>query len=483
MSRPDTTLLAALVAVALILPAPAARAAEEVDAVPAYEPLLQADTAPVQLSGIRRDKLPNGLTIYYVEHHELPVVTLRLIVPRAGLYNPMEKPGLTMAMGAMLTKGTATRSAMDVAGAMDYVGGMIDSGAGWNGTYVEASVLTRDLGLALDLVSDVALRPSFPEEELERYKLQTISEILYNKDDPGIIADEHFARFVYGDHPYAAPLEGTAESLEAMTRDDIQAQYDRLFVPRGAVLVVAGDVQSRRLKKMLKHYFGGWKAKAPPKAGAGDPQVAEGGQILLVDKPDAVQSEIRMGYVLAPYNMGDDYHAFKLMDYCFGRGGFSSRLMLKIRAEMGLTYGIYSSLSARQNAGAYTISSFTKTETTAVLVEEVQKQMEFAIAGGFTAGELRDAKAYLIGSYPGRFETPSQIASQIQSTLLFDFGDPVEFVGSYREKIGAVTLEQVNEMARKYLQPANVRVVVVGNAAEVEELLVPLGTVQVVEPG
>ncbi len=474
--------LAILAALSLAGPAAAGDPDPTADPVPAYEPILKAETDPVQLTGVHEHRLPNGLTIYTVEQHELPVVTVRLVVPRAGLFNPLDQPGLTQAMGTLLAKGTATRSAMEVAGAMDYVGGVIDSGAGWNGTFVEASVLTRDLELALELVADVALRPSFPAEELERYQRQTVSDILYNQDDPGVIADQAFARFVYGDHPYAFPLEGTAESVQALTRDDLVAHYERLFVPQGAVLVVAGDVQPRRLKKFVKHHFGGWSAPRATRTQAKDPTVAEGGQILVVDRPDAVQSEIRIGYVLAPYNMGDETHAFQIMDYCFGRGGFSSRLMRQIRAEMGLTYGIYSSLDARQQAGAYTISSFTKTETTAVLIEEVQRQMERAIADGFDPEELRDAQAYLIGSYPGRFETPGQIAGQIQSTLLFGFGDPVEWIGGYREAVGAVTLEQVDAMARQHLRPDDVRIVVVGNAAEVVPLLEPLGTVQVVEP-
>ncbi len=477
MSARTRTWMAAALATAALLARPAPSPAEDV--VPAYEPSAEVDAAPVRLPGVTTETLGNGLAVVYVPHHELPVVSVRLLVLAGGLYNPLDRPGATSFMGYLLTKGTVRRTAMEIADAIDFVGGSIDAGAGFNGSYVEASVLARDLDLALDLVADVARNPSFPDDEIERMRQQLLADVMYNRDDPGTIADEFFARHVYGAHPYAFPVDGTAESLRAMTRDDIVAQYQLLFDPARTVLVVAGDIDPRKVRRKVRKHFASWSGSGAD-LHAEDPVGADEPPVLVVDKPGAVQSQIRIGYLLAPLNMGEDTYAFKVMNYCFGGGGFSSRLMQRIRADLGLTYGIYSSLDSTQRVGAFTVSSFTKTESTGELIDEVLAQMRLAIDEGFTEEELAAAKAYLVGSYPASFETPGSIASQLQSALLFGFGDPVDHVARYRERIGAVTLEQVNAMAREALRPDQVRITVVGASDEIAPQVEHLGDVAVV---
>ena len=468
---------------AALLALPAAQsgavfAAGDEDLVPAFNPPEKLDTSPVELPEITKRIYKNGLTVYYVPHHELPVVSMRLIALTGSLYNPMDKPGLTGFMADLLTKGTEKRTAPEIADAIDFVGGSLNSGAGWNGTYVQVSVLKRDFELGLDLLSDVSLHPTFPEEEIERTRRQWIAGLMQAKDNPGTIAGQAFDRFVYGDHPFAFPVDGTVESVQGFTRADLVAQHERLFVPGNVVLAVAGDITPKAADKLVRRAFGKWPKGERPVPAAGDPVASKGGEILLVDKPDAVQSEIRMGYVLGRYNMGDDFFAFKLMNYMVGGGGFNSRLMLRLRNELGLTYSLRSGLSPRQQAGAYTISSFTKTETTGEMIKEIYAVLDTILAEGFTAEELKDAKSYLIGSYPMNFETPAQIATQFQTLLLYDFGDPAKHIASYRQKIAEVTLEDVNRLAKKYLHPDRIRIAVVGVGDEVEDQLKPFGSVE-----
>lgn len=448
------------------------------DVVPAYTPPAVVDASPVKLPKITKKVLKNGLTVYYIPQHEVPIATIRLTLPMGVLYNPPGKAGLTDFMASLLTKGTETRSATDISDAIDFVGGELDAGAGNNSTYVTADVLSRDLDLAFDLVSDVALHPTFPDDEIDRLRTQTLSSIMADKDNASTIASKEFSHWVYGDHPYGQPDEGTTESLQGMTRDDLVTQHDRLFVPETAILAIAGDFDQKKAEKLVKKYFGDWKKEPAPELKVEEPQVLEGGKILLVDKPDAVQTEIRMGYVLAPYNMGDDLYAFRVMDYLFGGGGFSSRLMLKVRNELGLTYGIYSYIQPRQQKGAYMITTNTRTPATEQMISEIYKMFDTVVDSGFTQKELDDAKAYMIGAYPRQFETPSQIAMQFQSLLLFDFGDPAEFIKDYRQNISNVTLEQVNALAKKYLKKSELRMTVVGNASEFEDALGQFGDVE-----
>lgn len=458
-------------------------AQEDVDHVPAYQPVDKIDTSPVVLPKITRKVYRNGLTIYYVPHHELPVVSMRLLALKGSLYNPADKAGLTEFMSDLMTQGTKSRSATEIAESIDFIGGSLNSGAGWNGTYVQCSVLKKDLETGLDLLSDVVLHPSFPEEEIDRLRTRTVSSIMSDKDSPGTIASKQFAKFLYGGHPYASPLSGTMESVQSFTRDDIISQYHRIFNPGNVVLAIAGDINPKKVNKLVSKYFGTWQKSGDSPKEPAAPERGAGGEILLVDKPDAVQSEVRLGYILEPSNFNgnsSEMFAFKVMNYIFGGGGFSSRLMLRIRNDLGLTYGIYSNLASRQQNGAYTISSFTKTESTGEMVKEVFGVMNKTLEEGFTEDELNDAKSFLAGQYPSNFETPSSIASQFQSVLLFDLGKPDKYISSYRQKIAEVTLEDVNRMAKKYLHPDWLRIVVVGKAEEVRDQLAPFGKLKVI---
>jgi len=453
-------------------------AQQEFDPVPEYIPKAKIDTSPVKLPEITKKTLKNGLIVYYIPHKELPVVSMRLLILSGSLYNPMDEPGLTEFMAGLLSKGTEKRTATQIAQEIDFIGGNLNNGAGWNGTYVQTDVLARDFEKGLDLLTDVALHPTFPEEEIERSRKQTLSSLMSNKDEPDVIADQQFNHFVYGEHPYAFPEEGTMESVPAFNHDSLVKQYKRLFVPGNAVFTVAGDFDLKKAHKLVERYFADWKSGDKPQPASEDAIRGAGGEILLIDKTDAVQSEIRLGYILGPYNLGEDYYAFNMMDYIFGGGGFSSRLMLRIRNELGLTYDIYSDLSAKQQAGAYTIGSFTKLESTGEIIDEIYSVMRKTIQEGFTEEELNDAKSFLVGQYPNRFEVPNQIATQFQTVLLYKFGDPVDHISRYRERIASVTLEDVNRMAKKYLHPDWLRITVVSNAEAVKGQLEKFGKIE-----
>ncbi|MCB2212249.1 insulinase family protein [bacterium] len=449
------------------------------DVVPAFTPSQAFDVDPVKLPDFKHKNLDNGMQVYYIPDHELPLVNVRIMFPAGKLHNPMDKPGLNNFVADMLLKGTENRSATEIAETIDFVGGSINTGAGNNTMYMNCGVMSRDMELGFELMADALMNPTFPEDEIERLRMQRVSGLMTNVDDPGTIADEQWNKWVYGDHPYSQPTVGTVESVQSFTRDDLVMQHQRLIVPGHAVMLLSGDFEYKDAQKLVNKYFSGWIGNNPPQVLIAGAEADKGREILLIDDPNAVQSEVRMGYILGPYNLGDDMYAFNLMDYIYGGGGFSSRLMKRVRTELGLTYGIYSGLDARVQNAAYSISGSTKNDGTGQFITESLRLMEEAVENGFTQEELRDAKAYMLGSYPRRFETPSQVAGQFQNALILDLGDPDEYIANYRKKMAAVDLDDINEMAKKYLHPDQVRIVVVGNAEVVKPMLDEVGTVTV----
>jgi zinc protease len=449
------------------------------DVVPAFSPSQTFDVDPVELPDFKHKTLKNGMQIYYIPDHELPLASMRLMFPAGKLLNPMDKAGVNNFMVDMLLKGTETRSATEISEAIDFVGGSIGSGAGNNTAYMTCSVMSRDLELGMELITDALMNPTFPEEELERLRTQRVSSLMTNVDNPSSVASEQWNIWVYGDHPYSMASGGTVESVSGFTRDDLVMQHEKLIVPGHAVLILSGDFKQKDAAKLVDKYFGDWDGVDAPKVTVTDAQPGTGREILLIDKPDAAQAEIRMGYILGPYNLGDDMYAFRQMDYIYGGGGFSSRLMKRVRVELGLTYGIYSGLDARTQNAAYSISGSTKNESAGTFIGESLILMQDAIDNGFEEQELKDAKAYMLGSYPRQFETPSQVASQFQNALILDLGDPDKYIANYRKNMATVELSDINAAAKKYLNPDLVRIVVVGNAEIVAPQLEEFGNVTV----
>ncbi len=457
-----------------------AMAEGDVDLVPAYDAKQHIDMSPMPLPDITKKSLKNGMTVYYIPSHELPVASVQINMPGAGLYCPLDKAGLVDFMSGLLDQGTETRSAQDIAATMDFIGGSLSVSSGYNACNVGMDVLTRDLETGLEIMADVIMNPTFPEAEIERARQQWMSGLMMEKDEPSAIADKVWTRFVYGaDHPYGLPQNGTMESVQSFTRQDLVDLQNVLLTPKGAVMVVSGDIEPKKAHKLINKYFGDWKGNDLPAVAHPDPTEKPGGKILVVDKPDAVQTQIRMGYILAPKNMNhENYYAFNLMNYLFGGGGFSSHLMLRVRNELGLTYGAYSGLDYRRQKGAYTMDTYTGTENTGLMVEEMLGVMNNVRAEGFNNDELTDAKAYIIGTYVMGFETPAQVGGKFITTILYELGVPEDYIANFRKNYGSVTLDEVNAAAVKYLQPENIRIVLVGVADDIIPQVEKFGEVQ-----
>jgi len=447
------------------------------DPVPAYVPPAVPSLAPVKLPPIQEKVLENGLRVIVVEFHEVPVIALRLQVKAGSFYDPPGKAGLTQFMSGLLTQGTQSLSATQIAEKIDFVGGNISAGSGWDASNVDCSVLQKHLNVAVELIKDVALHPAFAEDEIERLRQQTLSSIKNAKDQPENLADEEFDKWLFGEFPYAQPIGGTEASVTSFTRDDILAQYGRIFLPNHSTLAVIGDVSANEGFRLAEKMFGNWKGGSLPAASAALPPPPQGYRIHIVDKADATQTQIRLGH-LGVERKTEDYFPLVVMNYILGGGGFSSRMMKTIRAELGLTYGIGSSFSMRREAGPFIIDTFTKNESTLQAIQETIKLVKQYQEEGPTEKELAEAKSYLEGSYPLNFETPGQIAGQLLNIDLYKLGE--DYIEMYRSRVAAVTSEDVMRVARRYLHPDDLNIVVVSKVDDVKASLESLGPVEVI---
>jgi predicted Zn-dependent peptidase len=405
--------------------------------------------------------LANGLHVFVIPGGKQPAVSIRLVVPSAGTSrDPLGKPGVAAMSASLLTDGTATRSAQQIAEAIDFVGGTLSAEAHSDATYVTATVVKKDFLLGFELLSDVVLHPAFERAELDRRREQLLSNLNVQYSDPNYLADAVFSRVVYGQHPYGLPEEGTPETARKFEREDVIRFRKENYAPRGALLAVAGEVTPEEAFAAAEKFLGPWEelSVAPPPAANFPP--AGGVRIVVVDKSDAVQTQIRVGKPALARNSAD-YDPFYVANRVFG-GGFNSRLSTRVRQEKGLTYGAYSRLDARGLGGSFFAGTSTKTETTVEATKLVVDLIAQMAKGDVTKQELDFARDYLVGVFPIQTETPAQVAGRVLNVALY--GLPADYNETYQQRILAVNAEQVRAMSARYLDAAQLVIVLVGNA-------------------
>jgi len=434
------------------------------------EPQMPAAAAPRPFDFPRpaTKVLPNGLEVFVVPRNRQPAVSITLLIPSAGgFYDPAGKTGLASMAAALLPEGTTHRSAQEIAEAIDFVGGSINTGAEIDTTNVTVTVVKKDFLLAMDLLSDIVLHPTFQREELERKRRQVLSNLEVDSADPGYLVQVVAARALFGLHPYGLPEDGTADSVKAITPDDLREFQKARFVPQGSFLSIAGDVTPEEAFTAAEKFLGDWAGVAPSFTAPAIPEADAGVRFILVDKPDAVQTQIRVSRAAIPRN-NSDYLALFVTNRVFG-GGFNSRLNTSIRQKKGLSYGAYSQLSSRARAGSISAGLSTRTETTLDALRLVVDLMGQMGSGDVAPEELRFAKDYLAGAFPMQSETQEQIAGRVLSLPLY--GLPADYYQHYRENILAVTPAQVKSMAARYFGASQLSIVLVGNVGAFRDAL------------
>jgi predicted Zn-dependent peptidase len=436
--------------------------------------------APVlKVPPIQKRALANGLPVWVVEMHEVPVVDVTLIVKSGASADPPGSFGLASLTADMLDEGAGARTALELADAIDFLGASLSTGSGFDASNVRLHALLSKLDQALPLMADVALRPTFPQNELDRVRTSRITSIVQARDSPATLASLAFPRMLWGlSHRYGTSGGGTESSLKEMTVSDLKAFHGRFYQPANAHLLVVGDITADAATSKLNQAFGAWKTVSPvPKLQL--PAAPQHGprQVYLVDKPGAAQSQIRIGWIGVPRNT-PDYFPLTVLNTILG-GSFTSRLSQNLREQHGYAYGASSGFDMRLGAGPFTASAGVQTDKTAESLAEFFKELD-GIHQPIPADELARAKNLEALGFPSAFETTTGMAGRL--TELVIYGLPETYFNEYVPKIQAVTAADVKRVADQYLQTNRFAVVVVGDLSKIEQPVraANLGPVKVV---
>jgi zinc protease len=412
--------------------------------------------------------LPNGVRVFVVTDTEHPAVAVRLVIQTAGsVKDPAGMPGVAQMTANMLTQGTTTRSAQEIAEAIDFVGGSLNASSGKDSTGVTLDVVRKDLDTGLDLMSDVVLHPAFQQDELDRQRQQLLSNLTVQYSDPEYLASVVFGRVTYGASPYGWPAEGTPTTVMKLSPADLKKFHDVNYAPNQSLMAFAGDITPEAAFAAAEKYFGSWPkldvAATVPVA----PTTTSGQHIWLIDKPDAVQTQIRVGN-LGIKRSDPNFIPVAVMNRIFG-GGYNSRLNTEVRVKSGLTYGAYSSFNPHRFTGSFGVGTFTRTDATVQATKLVVDLLTKMSNGEITPEELNFARDYLAGVYPIQSETAEQVAGRVVAVAEFDL--PADYNDTYPERIRGVTPEQVKQMAQKYLQTKDIDIVLAGNVGAFRDAL------------
>jgi len=466
MSRAFRPCACVVVAASVFVPA----ASAQVKNWPSESAPRALSARPVKFPPYEIRTLPNGLQVVVVEQHEQPSISVRMLVGAGSAQDVAPRHGVANMVASLLDQGTTTRTAQQIADAVDTIGGEVMVGAGTDVTFAYVTVLKDSFAQSLDLLSDIVRAPAFAPEELERQRDQLRSALKVSYQDPDYLASVVFRRLVYGFHPYAYPGTGTPASIERITRADLVAFHQKYFAPNNCILAVVGDIVPADAFGAVEKTLGPWERREVPTVMMLQPPPPTR-RIVVIDVPDAVQTEIRAGHLGVKRNT-DDFVAVDLAVRILGGEG-ANRLQQVLRMQRGLTYGASADLEAYRVTGAIVAETDTRSEATGealrVMVDEFFRLQRESVG----TRELDDAKAYLAGSFPLSIETPDAIAMRVLTALFY--GLPLKELETFRERVNAITPDDIARVTRTFFRPDRMSIVLVGNAAAFVDQLQRVG--------
>jgi len=415
--------------------------------------------------------LDNGLRVLVAENHNAPLVGLRALVRSGADHDTAQLAGLAGITAELLDEGAGKRDAIRLAEDIGLLGGSLAAGADWDASYASIDVLSGNAKPAVDIFSDVVQRPMLPPSALERVRSERLNELLQQRDEPAAIAAKRFSNLLYGTGTYGNSVIGTPGSVTRISIDDIRRFYAAHYVPNNTSLIVAGDIDATGMLDLMRSCFADWKRGKEPPRPTVTPAAIDASRIYLIDRPNAVQSEIRVGHIGVPRNC-EDYFALTVMNAILG-GVFNSRINLNLREKHGYTYGARSAFAFRRLAGPFVVSAPVRNDVTRESINEMLNELRRIRGGDIEPRELDDTKNYLTGVFPATVQTSSDIAGRLLDMELYDL--PQDYFDRYRENIEAIGAEDVARVARKYIDPDRSLIVIVGNATQVREPLAALG--------
>lgn len=462
--------------------------------------LVAQQVTPPAPSAPREAKLPqpvektlgNGLRVIVVPKHDIPLVASRLMFRTGAAADPRGKAGVAALTATVLTQGTKTRTAEEIARGVEALGATLSAGALWDATSIDVSVMSQNLPKAMEYVADVARNATFAKAEFEREQAQTIDALQVEMGQPSSVANMVAARLIFGDNPYGNSLPGTPASVEKIRRDDLVAFHKQHYRPDNAVLVLAGDVKAEAAFALAEKVLGGWASGAGRQA-SGTSRPGETSQkpearsrVLIVDMPESGQSAVIVGRT--GIRRADSAYMQALVANSVLGGGYSSRLNQEIRIERGLSYGAGSSFAPRAAVGPFTARTETKHESAAEVVGIITSELRRLSAEDVPEAELTPRKAALVGEFAQSLETSSGIVDQVSALALHNL--PLTEINRYISGVQNVTAPQLRQFASAKLA-GDANVVIVGDAKQFEPALrkqfeevevIPLAELDVASP-
>lgn len=420
--------------------------------------------------------LPNGINVLVIENNKIPAVSVRLVFKDAGSFNDGRKFGLASVTSELLAKGTKTRKATEIAEEIDFLGGSLNAGSDWDGSYISLSVLKKHLGKGIEILSDVVQNPVFDNEELARLKEQRLSAILQGKDDAGNLSDKRFNKTVFGELPYANPPEGTEETIKNITADDLKDFYRNYYTSSNLIIAFVGDIKVEEALEFTEKKFSGLPINGINNKNSfsySDPETYK--NVFLVNKPGAVQSNLRIGHVGIARN-NPDYIAVTIMNTILG-GYFGSRINYILREKHGFTYGARSYFNPHIYSGDFSVDTDVRNEVTDTAISLILDELKKITTEKISDEELETVKNYMTGVFPLQLETANAVATRVINLKLYNL--PGDYYNKYISSIISLTKEDILNAAKKYINTGKIYIVVSGDAGVIADKLKKFGELQI----
>jgi zinc protease len=423
---------------------------------------------PLNLPDAIETKLENGLGLVLIEDKRLPLISFRLAFRSGDAHDPPQLPGLTDMMSHLLSEGTETRTSRRIAEEIERLGATLSVGSTSDFTTIATSSLSIYAEEVLELIADVTLRSTFPQNEVDLARENTKQVLIQQRAQPSFLASERMARVIFGAHPYAA-ISPTEEMLDALTRDELLSFRVSTFIPNNALLIVIGDFQHDSLVRQVEELFANWATGTISQVAS--PALPERTErtIYLVDRPGSAQSNIVIANE-AITRTSPDYFPMLLMHTVLGANA-SSRVFMNLREHKGYTYGAYTNLDSRRLAGTFRATAEVRTAVTGASLREFFYELDRIRDEPVSAEEITNAKSYLTGVFPIRIETQDGLIDQLVNIKMLDLPD--DYLRAYRDQVDAVTVAEIQAVAQRYVRPDQAAIVVVGDAAEISDQIKP----------
>ena len=484
MTKKISNAVVALILIALVSSlafaqggAPRAQAPSTKGAVVKGKAPVNKEVLKVKLPRAEEATLPNGLRVVLLKSTKVPTFNMQMVVLSGGLSDKPDYRGVASSTAGLLREGTAKRSSKDIAEQFDALGALLSASSGLSSmiSTVNTSGLVENIDPTLDLFADVVRNPTFPQAEIDKYKARTLAQLQSLRANPNFLADEQFQRAIYGSRHPAALVVTPVESIKKLTTKDLADFHATYYRPNNAILAVVGDVTMKELMPKIEKAFGDWQKADVPAATIPEVPAQSASRILLVHRPDSVQTVLQLGS-LGIERTNPDYFAVLMANRVLG-GGPSGRLFLNLREDKGYTYGAYSSFGGTRFKGTWVSSSEVRTDVTDGAMKEFMYELTRLRTDIVPADELENAKRAIIGSFALSLDQPQSLLQNIITQKLYNL--PADYWDTYPQKVAAITAQDVQRVAQKYIDLDHLQVVAVGDASKAREVLSKYGKVEV----